>query len=710
MHPLLHRQLRKLGLTEGASLSAEQWGSFLQRVSHTYEEADRDRYTFERCLTMSSREMQQLYEALRVSEANFKVLVERLPDCVFVHQNVMLRYVNPAMARLLGYDTPEELCAQSSLESFVHPDDRAMLRDFEARNEDSAAWLNLRWMRRDGTCVTVAATRNAISYDDEPAFMVIARDITAKLRAENEVEQAVSALRLSEDRYRILFEHSPLSITLFDPSTLCIAEVNATALQLYGYSREELLTMTMADLKMPDEMPELVAGMARVQLSAAARAAPGPWRGTRKYRRKDGTCVDVETTSHPVTMAGRTFMLAIGNDVTEARRLEERVRQAQKMDAIGNLAGGVAHDFNNLLSVILSYADILLSELKPEDPTRVDLEEIREAGHRAAALTRQLLAFGRQEVWQPAVVDLNGVLATLDKMLRRLIGEDIEIVATTAPQLAHIRADLGQIEQVIMNLAVNARDAMPDGGKLAIATANISLTADDVVKHVGLMPGPYVTLSVTDEGVGMDRATQARMFEPFFTTKQMGKGTGLGLATVFGIVKQSGGAISVETEPGKGTSLTVYIPAIDRRSEAPQDSSPPTARPPRGSETILLVEDEERVRIVARTILGRCGYNILEAMNAGEALLLCEQFQGTINLLLTDVVMPRMGGRQLADRLRSLRPDMKVLYMSGYADDAVVRHGVLESTVAFLQKPITPASLSAKVREVLGSGNAVAST
>jgi len=383
-------------------------------------------------------------------------------------------------------------------------------------------------------------------------------------------------------------------------------------------------------------------------------------------------------------------------------RSEAQLRQAQKMEAMGSLAGGVAHDFNNLLSIILSYSDMLAVGLKPADPMRADLAEIHGAGLRAAALTRQLLAFSRQQVLLPRVVDLNEICAGMEKMLRRVIGEDVELASRAAPALGKILADPGQLEQVIMNLVVNARDAMPSGGKLTIETAEVVLDGAHASEHPGVTAGVHVMLAVSDTGVGMAHTTQARLFEPFFTTKEAGKGTGLGLATVFGIVRQSGGTIWVYSELGVGTTFKVYFPTAGHAHINPPSAPPPGVRTLHGTETILLVEDDERVRVLARTILRKYGYNVLEAQSGGDAFLLCEQYSAVIDLLLTDVVMPRMSGRQLAERLLVVRPQMKVLYMSGYTDDAVVRHGILESTIAFLQKPLMPHALARKVREVLG--------
>jgi signal transduction histidine kinase/ActR/RegA family two-component response regulator len=380
-------------------------------------------------------------------------------------------------------------------------------------------------------------------------------------------------------------------------------------------------------------------------------------------------------------------------------KVEEQLRQAQKMEAVGRLAGGIAHDFNNLLSVIISYTTMLSADVEPGSAIAQDLLEIKKAGERAADLTRQLLAFSRRQVLAPAVVDLNEIIARMDKLLRRVIGEDIELCTIPGPSLSKTKADPGQIEQVIMNLVVNARDAMPQGGKLIIQTANVDLDASFARLNLGVTPGPHVMLSVSDTGIGIDEATRARIFEPFFTTKEMGKGTGLGLSTVFGIVKQSGGSITVESTPGEGTTFRIHFAGT---SEPPTEVTPYTvASSFRGSETIMLVEDEDQVRALVQGILKRHGYRVIEARHPSEALLLSTQCEETIELLITDVVMPQMNGRKLADRLRSSRPEMEVLYVSGYTDNAIDPDGVLEPGIAFLQKPITPVALTRMVRQVL---------
>jgi two-component system, cell cycle sensor histidine kinase and response regulator CckA len=398
---------------------------------------------------------------------------------------------------------------------------------------------------------------------------------------------------------------------------------------------------------------------------------------------------------------------AVGSwtDITDRKQLEEQFRQSQKMEAVGKLAGGVAHDFNNLLTVITGYSEMLLGEFRESDPLYGYIEQIRKAGERAASLTRQLLAFSRKQMLVPHVLDLNALLTEMEKMLSRLIGEDIDLKVAAAAGLWRVKVDPGQMEQVVMNLAVNARDAMPQGGALTIETANVERDEAYAAGHPGIRAGDYVMLAVTDTGIGMDEATRARIFEPFFTTKGPEKGTGLGLATVYGIIKQSGGRIDVSSEPGVGAAFKIYLPRADEElTKSKFQVSKPA--PPRGHETVLLIEDEPGVRTLARLILSRSGYKVLEAQNGGEALLICQSQQGPIDIMVTDVVMPNMSGHELAGRLTPLRPEMKVLYLSGYADGAIVHHGLIDAETPFLQKPFTTEALSRKVREVLDATNA----
>jgi PAS domain S-box-containing protein len=504
----------------------------------------------------------------------------------------------------------------------------------------------------------------------------------------------------STERYRAMFDDNPMPMWIYDRETLGFVVVNEAAVRHYGYTRDEFANMTLVDIRPPEDVPALRENVATAPRFDQRRI----WR----HRKRDGTIISVEITAHEFHVDQRPMRLVLAHDVTERvraeealRKTEEQLRHAQKMEAVGRLAGGVAHDFNNLLSVILSYAEILLGDLKPVEPMRDEVEQIRKAARRAADLTQQLLSFSRQQVLEPKVIDLNEVFVGMEKMFQRIIGVDIQMVLSCAAGLGRMRADPGSIEQVIMNLVVNARDAMPLGGKLTMETANVMIDEESARDHLGTKAGPHVMLAVSDTGIGMDRATQARIFEPFFTTKEAGKGTGLGLAVVFGIVQQSGGSIWVYSEPSKGTTFKVYFPRVDGVVEVRSTERPTTLH---GSETVLLVEDDEQVRAVACGILRRHGYHVLEASNGGEAIILCETYAPPIHLLISDVVMPHMSGPELARRLAQARSEMKVLCMSGYTDDSVVRHGVMDSDIAYLQKPITPQTLTRKVREVLDAG------
>lgn len=518
-----------------------------------------------------------------------------------------------------------------------------------------------------------------------------AADRAARRRAEE-------AVRTSEARYRALFEASPLPMWVFEEGSLRFAAVNQAAVDHYGYGREEFARMTIEDIRPPEDRLKLHDHLANL----AERAFGQIW----QHRKKDGTVIHVAVSARDLAYEGRPARIVLAHDVTDRvraeealRRTEEQLRQAQKLEAIGSLAGGIAHDFNNMLSIILSYASLIIDGLKQGDPIASDVGEIRRAAERAAEMTRQLLAFSRKQMLSPRVIDLNRALGGMEKMLRRLVGESVEVSFHMAPGLGRVLADPSQIEQVVMNLVVNARDAMPDGGAVTLETTNVELDEAYAAEHVGVAPGPYVMLAVTDTGTGMDRETRTRIFEPFFTTKELGKGTGLGLSTVFGIVKQSGGHIWVYSEVGRGTTFKVYLPLSERAEEGVPETVAPTGL--RGNETVLVVEDDDQLRTLTRTLLRRSGYQVIDAQNGGEALIVCEQHRGKIHLLVTDVVMPRMSGRQVAERLRAIRPDMRVLFMSGYTENAIVRQGVLDAGIAFLPKPITPEALLRKVREVL---------
>ena len=521
--------------------------------------------------------------------------------------------------------------------------------------------------------------------------------------ARREHKRAADALHRSETRFARLTESGVIAVCIGDTGGR-VTEANDAFLAMTGFTREDLEAgrVNLAERTPPEWADTDRDALESLEGSGVARPRE------KELIRKDGDRVPVMI---GVAMLDKQSTISILTDLTSLRRTEEalrrteeQLRHAQKMEALGSLAGGIAHDFNNLLSVILSYTTMLSNDLPATDPALDILDEIRIAGERAAALTRQLLTFSRHQLVRSDPVDLNEVVAGSNNMLRRLIGEDIELIVVAAPTLPLILADGGHLEQVIMNLAVNARDAMPHGGKLIIETAAVDLDAAYAESHIGVAPGDYVMLAMSDTGIGMDRATQARMFEPFFTTKGVGQGTGLGLSTVFGIVQQSGGTIWAESALGRGTTFRIYFPVPDiDREQVPEPLKEPEVTTLEGTETILLVEDEEAVRSLASLILRRHGYTVLEASGGGDALLICEQHTERIHLLLTDVVLPRMSGRQVVERLRHIRPDLKVLYMSGYTSNAVIRHGVIGADVAFLQKPFTPTTLAHAVRQALES-------
>jgi two-component system cell cycle sensor histidine kinase/response regulator CckA len=539
-----------------------------------------------------------------------------------------------------------------------------------------------------------AVNRAAFSYLTKPFEMP---QLVAALEKALEKRRLGRALRDSEARYRALVEGSIQGLSIHRGFVIEFA--NASLAAMFGYAGPPaLIGRDLRVLVAPHEIPR-VEGYA----AACQEGEPAPSRYEFQGVRRDGTLIWVETLMSVTSWRDGTALLATFVDVTERKRLEDHLRQAQKMEAIGRLAGGVAHDFNNLLTVISGRAQIELARPELSEPSRRNVDLIAEAARRASALTRQLLAFSRKQVLQPRVLDVDIVVARLEPLLRRLIGEDIDLVTATEPVLGRVRADPGQLEQVVMNLAVNARDAMPQGGRLTIETANVELDEAYARQQADVHPGPYVLLAVSDTGVGMDAETQAHLFEPFFTTKGVGEGTGLGLATVYGIVKQSGGHITAYSEPGRGATIKIYLPRVDAASEL-REAEPEAVVLRRGSETVLLVEDDEAVRELTREVLEMQGYSVLAVADAAEAPRVVEGASGPIHLLVTDVVMPRLSGRELTERLRSLRPGLRVLYISGYADTAIVHHGVLDPGTPFLQKPFTPDALLRSVRKVLDGG------
>ena len=510
---------------------------------------------------------------------------------------------------------------------------------------------------------------------------------------EGKQNRAEEALVESDRRFRRLIEFSPDAMFIKRANRIVFA--NQRCLKLFGASSpEQVLGKTVFDFVHPD-----FHAITTERLRLMETGNPVPLI-EEKIVRLDGTTVDVEISASPFLEEGVTAIQVVCRDISDRKKLEEQFHQAQKMEAIGQLAGGVAHDFNNLLTVISGYSEILITRLPPNDPMSGMIQEIHTAGERAAHLTRQLLAFSRKDIVERRVLDLNALVIDTEKMLRRLIGEDICLTTVLAPALGQVKADAGQIEQVIVNLAVNARDAMPQGGKLVIETRNVELDTDYARLHPEVKPGRYVMVAVSDTGSGMSLETKGHIFEPFFTTKGPGKGTGLGLATVYGIVKQSGGHIAVHSELGQGTTFTIHLPPVEEKLLS--GNSPHGSKvAPHGNETILLVEDDDAVRAITKLALQSLDYTVLEARNGEEAVRICERHTEPIQLLITDVVMPEMGGRQVAERLTARKQGIKVLFLSGYTDDAVVRHGVMQAEVAFLQKPFTPMALANKVRDVL---------
>jgi PAS domain S-box-containing protein len=518
--------------------------------------------------------------------------------------------------------------------------------------------------------------------------------------------RAQEAAHETEQRYDRLFNSTPIPMWVFDAESLMVLAANDAAVEQYGYSREEFLGLNILELRPPNEVPALMNAL--TELPTSLRDA-GIW----THRRKDGTLFEAEIAAHRIVFDGRPSTVVVANDVSERQRAraavqesEERLREvesqfahAQKMEAIGRLAGGVAHDFNNLLTVILGETEELNVVLASGAEGSESVREIQQAGQRAATLTRQLLAFSRRQLIAPVVFDVNAAVMAMSSMCRRLIGEDIELVTRLAANSWTARADPGQIEQVLANLVVNARDAMPGGGRVTIETANVTL--DDAQASIvpGLRAGDYVVITVSDTGTGMTQEVRERLFEPFFTTKEPGKGTGLGLATCYGIMKQADGHMSVYSEPGFGTTIKAYLPRGLAETTATQVAAPVIL--PRGNETILLVEDEPAVRRVAARVLKAQGYHLLEAGNGIEAARVTQEHQGEIHLLLTDVVLPGIGGREVAEQARAVRPTIKVLFASGYTDDVILQRRLLHRDAVLLQKPFSRESIARKVREVL---------
>ncbi|MFA6149208.1 MAG: MASE3 domain-containing protein [bacterium] len=624
---------------------------------------------------------------LQESEAKYRRIVDTANEGIWVlGPDTMTTFVNARMAEMFGYSR-EEMNGRP-MTDFMFEED---VPDHNGRMENRRLGMSEnyehRYCHKDGKTVWTLASATPV-FDDAHQFQgsfAMFTDITERKRVQE-------ALRESEQKYRLLVANADEGIYIAQDGVVKFP--NPKVLEVTGYSAEELAGVPFIDLIHPEDRGTVLERyIGRLQGRTPPETYP------LRVMTKSGEEIWVQLTAVLIDWEGRPGVLCFLRDITKERNLEAQFLQAQKMEAVGRLAGGVAHDFNNLLTVTLGYCDLALGRIGTQDPLRHDLEEIRKASDRCAVLTRQLLAFSRKQILVPKVVNLGDVVADMDKMLRRLIGEDIDLVSLRGKDLWNVKADPGQIEQVIVNLAVNSRDAMPRGGKLTIETSNVVLDETYVRGHTYVSPGSYVMLAVSDTGSGMEARTVAHIFDPFFTTKA--RGTGLGLSTVYGIVKQSDGHINVYSEPGIGTTFKIYFPHVEEKVTEISGTGALPLDELRGSETILVVEDEELVRQMVREILVQYGYTVLEARNGDDAVEYCSRHREAIHLMLTDVVMPGMNGMELSNRLAPMRPEMKVLFMSGYTANAIVHQGVLDAGIPFIHKPFTMDSLAHKVREVM---------
>lgn len=649
-------------------------------------------------------EQKRAEEALRESEGRFRSLVENISDIVaIISADSTFHYISPSIEKVLGYGVSEVV--GRSPQEFVHPEDAQYLAQRMAsrlRGEgDPDRMTEVRFRHRDGSWrILQVRGRWHERRPGESSIVLTARDVTERRQEEEELQR-------QRAYFARLFDDAPGAIVLLDEDDV-IQSVNEEFSRLFGFRAAESVGREINELIVPEGMREEATLLSR-------RAASGERIGTETVRqRRDGTLVHVSILAVPVEFEdGTTHLYGIYHDISARKRAEqalaeseEQLRQAQRMEAVGRLAGGVAHDFNNLLTVIQGHTQLLLDGLDPADPRREDAEEVWSSVERASALTRQLLAFSRKQILKPKAVDLNAIVSGMEGMLRRLLGNEIHLEAQPAPRVGHVLADPGQVEQVIMNLVVNARDAMPGpgGGRLTISTRDVDLEPEHSARFAySVQPGPYVLLRVRDTGTGMSPEVRERIFEPFFTTKAPGQGTGLGLSTVFGIVKQSGGHIVVESAEGEGTTIEIYLPRVEK---AAGEAEPEREVAPDGStagrlETVLVVEDEDAVRALICKVLRTQGYPVLEAANGAAALRQLETHRGPVHLVITDMVMPGMTGAELAARIRRTRPDLRFLFISGYTEDELVRRGVADGRLVLLEKPFSPVVLARRVREML---------
>ena len=690
-------RLRRELLARGALMLEQQTQLEEQAVELEAQAAEQEMLTAD--LELSNQELmeatveaEEARDSALVLEERYRLLFDRNPVPIWVYDEETLRFlaVNEAAVLHYGYSTGEFM--RMSLEDIRPPEDVALLRQRVRRADgelqESRGW---RHRRKNGSLIRVDIVTHSVEFEGHHARIVLATDVTAR-------EMAQAALNESNGILRAVVDDSPLAIIIFSPS-LTIHRWNSAATAQFGWSADEAIGQSLFAMIPKEKRVEFI------ELRDRLEAGEVITNFETQRKRSDGSVRDVNV-SHCALRGERgelTGFVGIFSDETERKRLESQFRQAQKMEAVGQLAGGVAHDFNNLLTVIISYSQMLLADTSEGSPSRADIHEIKRAAERAALLTKQLLAFSRQQVLRPQILDLNLVIGDLEQMLRRLLREDIGVVLTLEPSLGSVAADPGQIEQIVMNLAVNARDAMPNGGRLAIETANVTFESAYQLRasEPPLEAGSYVMIAVSDNGTGMSPDVQAHVFEPFYTTKRLNEGTGLGLSTVYGIVKQSGGHLAMYSELGHGTIFKIYLPRVDSVADAHALDDRVDDSSSRGGETILIVEDDEALRTVACRALVHCGYAVLEASDGQAALRICAQHQGSVHLVITDMVMPEMSGAELAECIRMTFPEVKVLLMSGYTRDEAARRGIASERYSFLEKPFTPTKLAARVRELL---------
>lgn len=649
-------------------------------------------------VTRNITERKRAEQALRESEERYRILSSLATEGIAIHENGIIMDANQAFAQIVGVCNPEILIGKNGMDCIPFAEEsRPALREWLAGDRSDPCEAAV--LYPDGRTARLLIRARSATFRGRPVRIISTLDITDR-------HAAMEALRVSEAKFRTVGTSAPDALILINDAGL--AEYwNPAAERMFGFSAAEMQGTNVHRKILPAGILDRYEPAFRVFQNTGRGDALGNIVEL-VGKRKDGSEFPVEITVNAIPVMDKYWAAAVIRDITDKKRaeeerltLQEQLTQALKMEAVGRLAGGVAHDFNNLLTTILGYSELVLSRLPQEDPLRVELREIRKAGERAASLTQQLLAFSRKQIVQPRIVDINAVVHEAQHMLGRLIGENIRILYNLAPDLGRVKIDPHQIDQVLLNLAVNARDAMPLGGTLTISTSNTRLSAEDIPASSGAPPGAYIMLSVADTGVGMSAETRSRLFEPFFTTKDKGKGTGLGLAMIYGIAKQNGGTICVHSEPGRGSEFRFYLPPTSDAAEATGPEAP--AATPTGVETVLLVEDEAMVRRLTQRMLLRLGYHVLEADGINEAIRICTEHSEPIHLLLTDIVMPGMSGIELYTSLREIRAEMTALFMSGYSEDAILRHGILVEGTEFIQKPFTMDALAHRLRKALES-------